>query len=133
MFGFAVLPPATTYKRIWRARKAVLKPFNPSDYQGEWSVADNRTYRGFIHIIDPYPRRFTCSGGVYTEIPAFNTVAATKGQKAEINTAYETAPHEELVIFDPQVYTSLIPRPIGTVAPFLIIGRLALSSDFNSM
>jgi hypothetical protein len=91
----------------WGQPSELLKPF----------ITDNRTYRGFIHIIDPYPRRFTCSGGVYTEIPAFNTVAATKGQKAEINTAYETAPYEESVIFDPQVYTSLIPRPIGTVAP----------------
>jgi len=84
----------------------LLKPF----------LTDRRIYRGFVHLIDDYPRRFTCAGGVYTEVPAFYTTAATKGVKAEINPSYETAPYEETVIFDPTVYKSLIPRPIGTVA-----------------
>lgn len=90
----------------WGQPNELLKPF----------ITDNRVYRGFIHVIDQYPRRFTCAGGVFTEVPAFDLAAATKGVKAEIRTAWEVAPYEESVIFDPTVYTSLIPRPIGTVA-----------------
>lgn len=91
----------------WGQPNELLKPF----------LTDNRIYRGFVHVIDPYPRRFTCAGGVYTEVAAFTQTAASKGLKSEINSAYETAPYEETVIFDPTVYKSLIPRPIGTVAP----------------
>lgn len=85
----------------------LLKPF----------LTNKRIYSGFIHVIDPYPRRFTCAGGVYTEIPPFILTAASKGQKAVLNPSYRTAPYEETVIFDPTVYTSLIPRPITNPAP----------------
>lgn len=105
----------------WGQPSELLKPF----------ITDNRVYRGFIHIIDPYPRRFTCAAGVYTEVPAFNTAAATKGIKAEINPAYETAPYEETVIFDPTVYKSLIPRPIGTVAPKFNFDPVTYSGVFE--
>jgi hypothetical protein len=80
-------------------------------------LTNNRVYRGFVHVIDPYPRRFTCAGGVYTEVPAFMTAAATKGNKAEINTEYEAAPYEETVIKDPSVMKQLIPEPITNPAP----------------
>jgi hypothetical protein len=91
----------------WAEPNELLKPI----------LTNNRVYRGFIHIIDPYPRRFTCAGGVYTEVPAFMTAAATKGQKADINTAYESAPYEETVIKDPMVMKQLIPEPITNPAP----------------
>lgn len=90
----------------WGQPSELLKPF----------ITDARTYRGFIHIIDPYPRRFTCADGVFTEVPAFDLAAATKGQKAKIRDAYRVAPFEESVIFDPQVYKSLIPKPITNPA-----------------
>ena len=70
------------------------------------------TYRGFAFMNDLFPRRFSCSGGTYTEIAAYSTTAATKGLKAEINTSYLTADYEETTIFDPTVFTQLIPRPI---------------------
>jgi hypothetical protein len=64
-----------------------------------------------------FPRRFTCTGGVYTEVPAFTQVAATKGNKYDINPAYRTAPYEEIFIFDPEVFTQLVPQPITNPAP----------------
>ncbi|MES2367008.1 MAG: hypothetical protein V4563_14125 [Pseudomonadota bacterium] len=76
-----------------------------------------RDYRGFFHVIDEYPRRFTESGGTYTEVPAFSNVAATKGTKSKINPAWEAAIFEESHIFDPTVFTSLIPKPITNPAP----------------
>jgi hypothetical protein len=90
----------------WGQPSELLKPI----------ITDGRVYRGFIHIIDPYPRRFTCSAGVYTEVPAFLSVAASKGNKSDINPSYETAPYEETFVFDPMVMRQLIPRPITNPA-----------------
>lgn len=80
-------------------------------------LTNNRVYGGFVHVIDPYPRRFTCADGVYTEVPAFAAFNPTKGESAEINTAYETAPFEETVIKDPMVMQQLIPLPVTNPAP----------------
>lgn len=74
-------------------------------------------YRGFIFIEDLYPRRFTYQGGVYTEVAAFDVMAATKGNKAILRSAWLTAPYEETVIFDPTTYTQLVPSPITNPAP----------------
>lgn len=77
----------------------------------------NHTYGGFMFLGDLFPRRFTCTGGVYTEVPAFVQAAATKGNKYDINPAYRTAPYEEIFIFDPEVFTQLVPQPITNPAP----------------
>lgn len=82
----------------------------PSELLAPFGV--EKSYRGFYHLIDPYPRRFTYSGGVFTVVPAFTNVAASKGNKSEINPAYEAAPYEESFIFDPMVMRQLIPEPI---------------------
>jgi len=87
----------------------------PSDLLKMYGV--QRDYRGFFHVIDEYPRRFTYSAGTYTEVPAFSNTAATKGTKSQINPAWEAAIFEESFIFDPTVFTSLIPAPITNPAP----------------
>lgn len=74
-------------------------------------------YRGFMFMSDLYPRRFTYAGGTYTEVPAFDTSAATKGLKAIPRTAYLTAPYEEAFIYDPTTFTQLVPTPITNPAP----------------
>jgi len=78
-----------------------------------------RSYRGVYHVIDPYPMRYTCSQGVYTEVAAFDTTAATKGSKARVNPLWEVAPIGSSFFFDNTVFTSRIPRPISS------IGRLS--------
>jgi hypothetical protein len=70
---------------------------------------------GFVFLIDPYVRRFTCSAGVHTEVPAFSLTAATKGQKAIVNPSWKVATETETFVFDPNVVQFLIPRP--PVAP----------------
>ena len=77
----------------------------------------NHSYDGFMFLADLFPRRFTCAAGVYTEVPAFVQADATKGMKYDINPAYRTAPYEEAFIFDPMVFTQLIPQPITNPAP----------------
>ncbi len=45
--GFAILPPATTYERVWKATRMPMLHqgiFRPSDYMGTWewvSFLDN--------------------------------------------------------------------------------------------
>lgn len=76
----------------------------------------NYTLSGIAFLNDLFPRRFSCSGGVITEIAAFEEQAADKGQKAEIRDAWLTAADEESFIFDPEVFVQLIPRPITNPA-----------------
>lgn len=82
----------------------------PSELLAPYGV--DRSYRGFYHLIDMFPIRYTCAAGVYTEVAAFNTVAATKGNVQDIRSAYTTAPYTTSVIFNPAVFTSRIPRPV---------------------
>lgn len=76
----------------------------------------NYTLSGLAFLNDLFPRRFSCDAGVYTEIAAFEEIAATRGQKAEIRDAWLTAANEETFIFDPEVFVQLIPRPITNPA-----------------
>jgi len=72
----------------------------------------SHSYGDMVWLADPYPRRFSCSTGTYTEIPAFALGSnATRGQEALVNSSWKTAANEESFRFDPDVFTSLIPRP----------------------
>jgi len=73
----------------------------------------SKIFRGFAHVIDPFPRRFTCTGGVYTEVLPFEAVAGDVLTGGELRAAYLNAPYEESTIFDPELFTSLVPRPIS--------------------
>jgi hypothetical protein len=74
------------------------------------------TLGGFVFIDDMFPRRGNCVAGVFSEIAAYSLQAATKGQKAELNSSWLTAPVEESFIFDPEVFLQLVPRPITNPA-----------------
>lgn len=104
----------------WAEPGQLLKPFGVQ-----------RNYRGFVHMIDPYPRRFTESGGVYTEVPAFYEVAATKGTKTEVNPDWEAATHEESFIFDPAVMRQLIPEPIVKPHPKFVFDPVNFMGDWQ--
>lgn len=75
------------------------------------------SYGGVTILADPANRRFTCSEGTYTEVPAYILAAASKGQKAEIRPAWRTAPYEESFWFDQNVFTQLIMEPPTNPAP----------------
>lgn len=77
----------------------------------------NQTYDGFAFVADLFNRRFTCSGGVYTEVPAWIQRPAGKGVKYVLNPAYASAPYEEIFLYDPMVMKQLIPQPITNPAP----------------
>jgi hypothetical protein len=76
-----------------------------------------RTYKGFHHLVDPFPRRFTYASNTWTRVFPFKKAATTAnnrtGVKYDINPDYETADFEESIIFHPDVFTSLVPKPIS--------------------
>lgn len=81
------------------------------------------SYKGYYFLCDPWPRRFTAGAqGTYTEVLPWSTVAVWtnqgKGTKVEANPLYQTADFEETVIFDPTVYTELVPDAVGAVGEF---------------
>lgn len=89
----------------------------------------NQTYDGFMFLADLFARRFTCSNGVFTEVPAFIQANATKGNKYDINPAYRVAPYEEIFIFDPAVMVQLIPQPITNPAPNFVFDPVSYVGD----
>lgn len=106
----------------WAEPGQLMKPFGVQ-----------RNYRGFMHIIDPYPRRFTYNGGVYTEVPPFVSSAATKGNKTDVNSAYEAADYEESFIFDPEVMLQLIPEPVVKPHPKFVFDPVNFLGDWKLM
>lgn len=103
----------------WAEPSALLKPFGV-----------NRSYRGIYHLLDAYPIRYTYSGG-YTEVPAFSSVAATKGNKAIVNSSWEVAPYTTSHFFDRTVFTSRIPRPVVNPAPKFKFDPVTYMGDFQ--
>ena len=91
----------------------------------------NHTYRGFAFYADPYPRRFTYSGGTFTEICPFTTASATKGTKYILNSAWEVAPYEETFVFDPEVMHQLIPQPITNPHPMFRFDPIRYTGDWK--
>ena len=70
-----------------------------------------RSHKGFYHIIDPFPKRWTYTtsegDGTWTEVTPYTTAGA-------IDPAYEQAEYEDVVIFHQDVMESLVPKPIGS-------------------
>lgn len=87
----------------------------PSELLAPYGV--ERSYRGFFHLLDAFPIRYTCAAGTYTEVAPFDTEAATKGTKAKVRSSWESAPYEVSFIFDPLVFVSRIPKPITNPHP----------------
>lgn len=78
----------------------------------------DRSYRGFYHVIDDFPRRFTITNGAWVEVPPYidavtaGVAAVEKGVHYVINPDYEVAPYEESIIFVKDVMRSLVPGTI---------------------
>jgi len=73
-----------------------------------------KAYRGFTHIIDPYPARYNDNGGTLDRVEVWTSSAATKGNKFEVNPDYESAEYEASIIFTPSVLRCLKARPLGS-------------------
>lgn len=95
--------------------RADLREGNPSALLAPFGV--ERSYRGFFHLIDSFPIRGGCAAGVFTEVAAFVSQAASKQNKSEVNPIWEGAYYEVSFIFDPMVMEQLIPQPMTNPGP----------------
>ena len=71
-------------------------------------------YHNFAHVITPFPRRFTCAGGAYTEVAPFTSESKTVLTGAELSAAYKNAPYEEATIWNRTVMNHMVPKPISS-------------------
>lgn len=76
-----------------------------------------KNYGGFVHEIDPYPRRFVLSGGAYVEVAPFVSSSTTKGIKWELNPAYNAATYEEAIVWHENNYQSLAVNTVTNPSP----------------
>lgn len=79
-------------------------------------VKRRKLFGNYVIYTDPYPRRFALNGS-YTEIPVFVSSSTTKGNKQEINPAWEAAPYEEVIIYHPDNMRSLAYNTMTNPAP----------------
>lgn len=93
----------------------------------------DRSFRGFYHIIDTLPRRFTFSGGVWAEVLPYETAAATTGTKLNLAPAYLAAPYTDSYIFLPSVMTFLHPKPISSFGSGTSFNPQTYVGDFKWM
>lgn len=104
---------------------------NPSQLLKAYGVTQE--YKGFFHVIDPYPRRFSSAG---VEVPTWISQNASKGKKSVINpdwTSLVTAPIEEGRIFSPAVFTRLFPRPISSAGAGFNFDPVAYNGDWEML
>lgn len=71
-----------------------------------------RSYKGFYHLIDDFAPRWNFTSGAWVRVNPYLPTGATKGQKWDINPAYETALYEDTFVFHMDVMETLIPAPI---------------------
>jgi hypothetical protein len=85
---------------------------------------------GILLLADTFVRKFSFAGGVYTPISPFTLAAATKGQRAEVNSTWRTATLEETVYFDQEVMTQLIPTPISSLGSGFEFNPVTYTGDW---
>lgn len=74
-----------------------------------------RSYAGFYHLVDTMTPRYDFVGGAFVRRNPYATDAsASKGTRYIPNPAYYTAEYEDSIIFHPDVFTSLVAKPIST-------------------
>ena len=74
-----------------------------------------RSYAGFYHLVDTMTPRYDFVGGAFVRRNPYATDAsASKGTRFIPNPAYFTAEYEDSIIFHPDVFTSLVAKPISS-------------------
>lgn len=76
----------------------------------------SKVVKNFLHIVDDTMPRYTFASGVYTEVSPYTTASATFGTKLIENTAYETAPYTDVIIFHYDAMQPLYPSPSSGIA-----------------
>lgn len=116
----AILSPEASDTLI-KANTSIRDDFRWSDRVNELlaPLGVQRTYRNFHHLVDPFTPRWNVVDGAWVRVRPFLRAAndlgdSRRGYKYELNPAYMTASYEDTIIFVPEVFTSLVPKPLST-------------------
>ncbi len=109
----AIMGPETQ-ENILKEIGDIRDDFRYSDRVGELlgPLGVTRPYKGFFHLIDDFPPRYNFDGTNWVRVEPYIASSASKGQKYDINPAWETAAYEDTILFHEDVYTSMVPKPI---------------------
>jgi hypothetical protein len=101
-----------------------------------------RSHRGFYHIIDPFPKRYSYNGVAalgsrWTEVPPY--IADTPGYQGQqgavdrfvVNPAYEAAEYEDSYVYHQDVYKSLIPTPLSNAGSGVNFNPLTYRGSYD--
>jgi hypothetical protein len=120
----AIMSPEASDALI-RANADIRQDFRWSNRVNELlaPLGITRTYRNFHHMIDPFPPRWDVVSGAWVRrrpfVPVANdlgdtlTHAGPRGFKYELNADYLNAAYEDTILFVPEVFTSLVAKPIS--------------------
>ena len=95
-----------------------------------------RQFGGYVHNIEPYPRRFNQPGGSgnpYVEQFPFTTENVTKGTNQKISDAWNYAQYEEVIVWHPAVYKSLVPNSMPQPSPGWIFDPTNYGGHFKAL
>lgn len=73
-----------------------------------WGI--DRTWGGFMHVIDVKMPRFDFVDGAWVERPFYISEGTFIGDEAIVNPAYEAAEFEDLYLWNPDVVTRQVPK-----------------------
>jgi hypothetical protein len=73
-----------------------------------WGI--DRTWGGFMHVIDVKMPRFDFVDGAWVERPFYISESTFIGSEAIVNPAYEAAEFEDLYLWNPDVVTRQVPK-----------------------
>ena len=104
----------------------------------------NRNFRGFYHVIDTQPRRFNATAGAWVAVPfyvedtdTYNDATTPDGAKQgsqnryKVNPDYQTAEFEDSFIFVREVFTALVPKPLGDAGSGVRFNPISYRGAFN--
>jgi hypothetical protein len=116
----AIMSPETSDSLI-RANADIRQDFRWSERVSELlaPLGVQRSYRNFHHLVDAFAPRYNLVSNVWTRVYPFvrttnqSPSASRQGFKYELNANYLSATYEDTIIFVPEVFTSLVPKPLS--------------------
>ena len=116
----AIMSPETSDSLI-RANADIRQDFRWSERVNELlaPLGVQRSYRNFHHLVDAFAPRYNLVSNVWTRIYPFvrttnqSPTSSRQGFKYELNANYLSATYEDTIIFVPEVFTSLVPKPLS--------------------
>jgi hypothetical protein len=116
----AIMSPETSDSLI-RANADIRQDFRWSERVSELlaPLGVQRSYRNFHHLVDAFAPRYNLVSNVWTRVYPFvrttnqSPNTSRQGFKYELNSNYLTATYEDTIIFVPEVFTSLVPKPLS--------------------